>query len=667
MDAEPFFSQALVYLLAAVVAVPLAKRLGLGSVLGYLLAGVVVGPHVLGLVGRGPQGGDDVLHFAEFGVVLTLFLIGLELQPARLWQLRGPVLGLGAAQVLGTAAAVLPVAVMLGGLGWRAALAVGLILAMSSTAIVLQSLGEKGLLKTPGGEACFSVLLFQDLAVIPILALLPLLSSGSAGHGAAAEPSAAHGVGALPGWAQALAVLGAVAAVVLAGRFALRPFFRYVADTHLREIFTATALLLVVGIARLMQEVGLSAALGTFLAGVVLADSEYRHQLEADIEPFKGLLLGLFFISVGAGIDFPFVLAHPGPTAALVTGLLALKFAVLLVLGRAFGLPAAEGVLFAFALAQGGEFIFVLLAYAVGAGVLDPTTSAALVAAVALSMAATPLLLTAHDRLVRPRLLARCPGGPTRSPDAIEEREAEVILAGFGRFGHIVGRLLRASGVGVTVLENDADWVETMREFGLKTYYGDATREDLLRSAGVERAKVFVSAIDDRAQTLRLVETLRQEFPHLTIFSRAQDREHAHELIRAGLPAEKTSSGRPSAPPWTWAWPPCAPWAFRRRRPTGLPASSGSTTRAACGRWPPCPRLTRITPSTFPPPVSTSPTWRTSCGPTGRACRRETPRPPRRRRRRSQPTTRLPGSEPAALRPDRRDRRCFPTVRDRNA
>jgi monovalent cation:proton antiporter-2 (CPA2) family protein len=515
--------QAFIYLLAAIVAVPLAKRLGLGSVIGYLLAGAVIGPYALRFV----AGGGDVMHFAEFGVVMMLFVIGLELRPALLWQMRRPILGLGGLQVLGTTAAIGLVALWCG-LPWKSSLAIGLILALSSTAIVLQSLGERGLMKTPAGEASFAVLLFQDIAVIPILALMPLLalgpSAGEAVHtGLMAE---------LPGWQQALLVVAAVAAIVLAGRFLLRPFFRYIASTRLREMFTATALFIVIGIALFMQKLGLSAALGTFVAGVVLAESEYRVQLEADIEPFKGLLLGLFFISVGASIDFSLIAQRPGTLALLVTALIVLKFVVLLALGRVFRLKAGEGIFFAFALAQGGEFAFVLFSFATQNAVLPAEVANLLVASVALSMAAAPILLTAEEKLVRP-LFQKCE--PECPADEIDEHDNPVILAGFGRFGHIIGRLLRANGFGTTVLDHDADQVEMLGRFGLKSFYGDASRLDLLEAAGARRAKLFVLAIDDEAKTLQIIETVRREFPHLKILSRAASRQHAYEILRRGV------------------------------------------------------------------------------------------------------------------------------------
>src|SRR4051812_21336495 len=515
--------QVFIYLLAAIVAVPLAKRLWLGSGIWYLLAGTVIGPYALRFV----DNGSDVMHFAEFGVVMMLFVIGLELRPALLWQMRRPILGLGGLQVLGTTL-VLGLVAMWCGLPWKSAIAVGLTLTMSSTAIVLQSLGERGLMKTPAGESSFAVLLFQDIAIIPILALMPLL---------AVDPSASRAshqgiIGNLPGWAQGLAVVAAVVAIVFAGRFLLRPFFRYIAGTRLREMFTATALFIVVGIALLMQKLGLSPALGTFVAGVVLAESEYRVQLEADIEPFKGLLLGLFFISVGASIDFSLIAQRPGMIGLIVVGLLALKFIVLLTLGRVFKLKAGEGILFAFALAQGGEFAFVLFSFAAQNDVIPAGTANLLVASVALSMAAAPILLTVEEKLVRP-LFQKCE--PQREADAIDEHDNPVILAGFGRFGHIIGRLLRANGFGTTVLDHDADQVETLGKYGMKSFYGDASRLDLLQAAGAARAKLFVLAIDDEAKALEIIKTIQHEFPRLKILARATSRQHAYEILRLGV------------------------------------------------------------------------------------------------------------------------------------
>ena len=526
MHGEGFFFQAFVYLAAAVVAVPVAKRLGLGSVLGYLLAGAAIGPFGLHLVG---EEGQDVMHFAEFGVVMMLFLVGLELEPALLWRLRNPILGLGGLQVAATTAVVAGLGVALG-LPAREALAVGLIISMSSTAIVLQSLAEKGLLKTSAGQSSFAVLLFQDLAVIPILAVFPLL--GRTGAAPADPGHSTTWVGGLPAWGQTLAVLAVVAAVGFGARFLLRPVFRAIAATRLRELFTAAALLLVIGIALLMTRVGLSPALGTFLAGVVLANSEYRHELESDVEPFKGLLLGLFFIAVGASIDFRLVAAQPARIAGLVVLVLAAKAAVLFGLARAFRLGTDQALTFALALPQVGEFAFVLLSFALQQAVLGPETAGPLVAVVALTMAATPLLMLLNERVLLPRVGTRVRA--SREADRIDEH-GHVIVAGFGRFGSTVGRLLKANGVSTTVLDNDSDRVELLRKLGLKVFYGDATRPDLLHSAGAERARLLVLALDSPEKNLELVATARKHFPHLKVLARAADWGDAHELLEAGV------------------------------------------------------------------------------------------------------------------------------------
>jgi monovalent cation:proton antiporter-2 (CPA2) family protein len=529
---DDVLTQAFIYLAAAVIAVPVAKRLGLGSVLGYLIAGVVIGPFGLGLLG---EGGEDVMHFAEFGVVMMLFVVGLELEPNLLWRLRGPILGMGGLQVVGTAA-VVTAGAMLVGLAWQPAVAVGLTLALSSTAIVLQSLQEKGLLRTAGGQSSFAVLLFQDIAVIPMLALFPLLATvPHSATGASEESHAAEAttwISGLPAWAQTLAVLAAVAGVVLSGRFLVRPALRAVAATRLRELFTAAALLLVIGIALLMTQVGLSPALGTFLAGVVLANSEYRHELEGDIEPFKGLLLGLFFIAVGASIDVALILAQPLLIVGLVLAIIAVKFAVLFAISRAFKLSLDQGLLLAFALPQVGEFGFVLFAFANQQGVLDTTITSPLVAAVALSMALTPLLLLVNERFVQPRFGTR--ERAAGEPDTIDDR-SPVIIAGFGEFGATVGRLLRANGVRATVLDLDSDRVDLLRKLGMEVYYGDASRYDLLLSAGAEEAKLLVLALDSPERTVELVHTARTHFPHLQIMARAFEWNDAHDLLEAGV------------------------------------------------------------------------------------------------------------------------------------
>jgi monovalent cation:proton antiporter-2 (CPA2) family protein len=529
METGGIFFQVFVYLCAAVVSVPIARRAGLGSVLGYLLAGALIGPFGLGLVGGD---GGDVLHVAEFGVVMMLFLIGLELEPAKLWGLRGSLLGLGGLQVIASAAALSAAALALG-MPFRSALAVGLVLSLSSTAIVLQSLREKGLLRSDAGERAFAVLLFQDLAVIPMLVLLPLLASNApaAAGGEAAHGSADGWIAGLPGGVRALVTLAAVAGIALAGRFLVRPVFRFIARSQVREIFTAASLLLVVAIALLMQAVGLSPALGAFLGGVVLATSEYRHQLEGDIEPFKGLLLGLFFLAVGSSIDFGVVAERGGALAACVAGLIALKLAVLLAIGRSARMGASQNLLFALALAQGGEFAFVLFGFAAQTGVLARESADFLVATVALSMAATPLLLVLHERVLAPRLAE--PAGPEREPDVRDERNP-VILAGFGAFGSIVGRFLIANRIGTTVLDVDSDHVDLMRRFGIRTFYGDASREELLRAAGAGDARLLIVSTGTLETTLAVIRTAKRHFPQLQVLARAKTRVDAYELLEAG-------------------------------------------------------------------------------------------------------------------------------------
>jgi monovalent cation:proton antiporter-2 (CPA2) family protein len=526
---EQFLLSATVYLAAAVVAVPIAKRLGLGSVLGYLIAGVVIGPSVLGFVG---SEGQDVMHAAEFGVVMMLFVIGLELEPALLWRLRGALLGLGGLQVALTALGAAAVAMLFGRI-WQVGLAAGLVLALSSTAIVLQTMQEKGWMRTDAGEKGFAVLLFQDLAVIPILALLPLLAtlpvapSAEGAHGASAW--ADH----LPGWQRTLVTLGAVAAIVAIGRTVVPAAFRLIARARLRETFTAAALLLVIGIAVLMQLVGLSPALGTFLGGMVLANSEFRHELEGDIEPFKGLLLGLFFIAVGASIDFDLIGARFGTVLGLVVGLVALKALVLYLLGWGARMGGDQRLLFALALAQGGEFGFVLLSFATQNGVLGGADAGLLVAVIALSMACTPVLLLGWERLIAPRKATA--QGPTRAMDRPEEAHP-VLIIGFGDFGASVGRLLSAAGVPTTVLDLDSDRVDLLRRLGLRVYYGDAGREELLRSAGAERARLAILCVGDAETNLALAKRIHHLFPHLQILARASGRLAAYELLEAGVP-----------------------------------------------------------------------------------------------------------------------------------
>jgi glutathione-regulated potassium-efflux system ancillary protein KefC len=516
-NAPAWLTNSLVYLGAAVFAVPLSRALGLGSIIGYLAAGIAIGPWGLGLVTNAP----DILHFAEFGVVLMLFLVGLELEPRRLWSLRRPIFGWGSAQVLGCSA-LLCAAGMLAGLPWRVSLVAALGLALSSTAIALQVMGERNLLPTSSGQSGFSILLFQDVAAIPILALLPLLGGVSDGAGA----------GGAGRWLEAAKILAVIGGIVLGGRLALRPLLRWIAKSNTPEIFTAASLLLVVAIAALMQLVGLSMALGAFLAGVLLAESEYRRELETDIEPFKGLLLGLFFIAVGMSIDFGVLARSPLVMAAIVLGFLAIKAAVIYALARGMGLPVQERPVFTLLLAQGGEFAFVVFQAAGGAGVIAPEVSSLLIGAVAVSMLLSPLLLVAIDRLVLPRY-ANC--NTPQLEELSEQQHAPIIIAGFGRYGQIIGRMLGAQGIPATVLDHDADMIEAARSFGYKVFYGDASRLDMLRTAGADAAKVLVVAVDDKEQSLSIVDLAREHFPHLELVARARDVTHWNELRDRGV------------------------------------------------------------------------------------------------------------------------------------
>ncbi|WP_226664061.1 monovalent cation:proton antiporter-2 (CPA2) family protein [Microbulbifer aggregans] len=521
MPHDNFLLQTVIFLAAAVLSVPLAKRLGFGSVLGYLVAGVLIGPHAFALVGDT----SDELHFAEFGVALMLFLIGLELQPRKLWAMRGSIFGTGGAQVLLTTAAVGAIAISLFGFDWRSATAVGLILALSSTAIVLQSLSEKNLLKTEGGRNAFSVLLFQDIAVIPILALLPLLATVNV-----SPETPGH----LQGWAYALAVLLSIAGLVLAGRYLLTPLLRLVVGSRTRELFTACSLLIVLSAAAIMTWLNLSPALGTFIAGVVLAESEFRHELEADIQPFKGLLLGLFFLAVGANLDLALVMQKPLLLLGLLLMLVVVKFVVLFALARIRGMAKGEDWLFAVSLAQAGEFGFVLLAYASQNRVLTSDVSSLLIALIALSMALTPLLLLAYERLIQPRFFTG-PQQPDMSDSAPQDDGTPVIIIGYGRYGQIAGRLLNACGFGTTLLEHNAEQLELVRRYGIKAYYGDASREDLLHAAGAENAKLVILTLSDQAASLEIVSRIQKHFPHLTILARARNRMHQYALMEAGV------------------------------------------------------------------------------------------------------------------------------------
>ena len=514
MEHGGWLSGALIYLAAAVVAVPLARLAGLGSIIGYLVAGIAIGPWGLRLVTDPRQ----ILEFAEFGVVLMLFLVGLELEPQRLWSLRKPIFGWGSVQLFGSAALMVGVGVA-AGVDWRLAMVAALGLAMSSTAIGLGVLAERNLMATTSGQSVLSVALLQDVAAIPILALVPLMAVADV-----------HDSGG--GWLGAAKAIGVIAAIVLGGRLLLRPALRWIAGSRTPEIFTAASLLLVVATAALMHTVGLSMALGAFLAGVLLAESEYRRELETDIEPFKGLLLGLFFIAVGMSIDFAVVLQRPVLIALLVVGFLFVKAAVLWGMARAMPLPRPERPVFIILLAQGGEFGFVVFQSASGAGVIAPATASLLVAAVAISMLLTPLLLVAADRWWIPRL-AR---GKRRDVAEISEPQtAPVIVAGFGRYGQVVSRMLYANGITPTVLDHDAEQIEALRKFGWRVFYGDASRLDLLRTAGAASAKVLVLAIDDVEQSLKVATLVREHFPDLAIVARARNVQHYFRLRELGI------------------------------------------------------------------------------------------------------------------------------------
>ncbi|UVI38875.1 cation:proton antiporter domain-containing protein [Qipengyuania spongiae] len=529
-----FLILAFLILLASVVAVPLASRFGLGSVLGYLLAGMAISPLLAAL----RVDVEALQVFAEFGVVMMLFIVGLEMEPKRLWTMRGKLLGLGGGQVVLTTLVIAGLS-LANGDPWRSALAIGMIFALSSTAIVVQTLTEKGLMRSEGGEASFSVLLFQDVAVIAILALLPLLAmpgmdamvQGAAGHGAG---GGAHGASSditatMPAWLGALMTLGAVGAVVLIGGWLVGPIFRLIARVRLRELFTAGALAFVIGVALLMTLVGLSPALGAFLGGVMLANSEFRHEFESDVEPFKGLLLGLFFITVGAGIDFGLAIDRFGMVIGWAAANIFAKFAVLFGIGWLYGLRRQALWLFAFALPQAGEFAFVLIAFAVANYVLAPELADLMLLIVALSMLVTPLLFILYDKVVA-RIYC---GAEEREPDAIEE-ENPVIIAGRGRMGGIVDRMLQAAGFSTTVIDYDSQQLEIVRKFGYRTYFGDATRPDLLASAGIAQARLLVVALDEREQIDRLVKYALANCPQLHVTARAIDRNHVYELWSYG-------------------------------------------------------------------------------------------------------------------------------------
>lgn len=511
---------AIVYLLAAMIAVPIAKRLGLGSVLGYLFAGIIIGPFFLNVAGDS----QDILHASEFGVVMMLFMIGMELEPQKLWTMRSSIIGIGGLQVTLTTIAI-------GGLTYffvfntmeeamDKAIVVGLTLALSSTAIVLQSLREKGLSKSPLGDYSFSVLLFQDMAVIPILALFPIL--------AATESTDSDGTFLM----NFLQIVGAIAFTILAGLFLVRPFFRWLAISRSREIFTTATLFLVVGVSYLMEAVGLSPALGAFLAGVVLAESEYKHELEIAIDPFKGLMMGIFFVSVGATMDFSILLNHALFVAVCVIGLIFSKSSVLYLLSIIFKFPQRLKWSFSLNLAQGGEFAFVLTSFALSLMLLTDEIYGLINIIVAISMLATPLLMIVDEKVIQPFYQ---PKDDRQTTDIDEvKREAEenrVVIAGFGRFGQVVGRFLKYNGTNCTILDLDPGQIDIVRKIGFKVFYGDATRLELLHAAHVENAEIFIVAVDDKEVSNHIVDVVQKHFPHLKILVRAIDRRHHYELL----------------------------------------------------------------------------------------------------------------------------------------
>lgn len=522
---EHFLLQLFIFLSAAAIAVPVAKKLGLGSVLGYLVAGIAIGPFGLSMIGDI----EEVMHFTEFGVVMMLFLVGLELKPSLLWRLRTPILGMGGIQVAATSTTITLAALFF--LPWQQALAVGLTVALSSTAIVLQTLREKGLMNTTAGRSIFSVLLFQDLAVIPMLAVMPLLATLSI-HSENHHGSALFDISTLPGSYRIVITLLAVGSIYFLGKFASRPIFRTIAATRVREVFVAAALALVVGISLLMTAVGLSPALGTFLAGVVLADSEYRHELESDIEPFKGLLLGIFFISIGASLNFTLISSNIVQILGMVAALIFIKWVILLVTGSLFKMVKEDRGLFAIALAQGGEFAFVLFQFAKINGVLPGEVVEPLISAVAISMFLSPLLFLLYEKFKTARHAGT---SQKRKTDDIETEDHRVILAGFGRLGTDLGRFLISAGVKPIILDHDAENVDILRKFGFEVYYGDVTRLDLLNAAGAEKAELIIITIGDVDKSLELIDLIHKHYPHLKIAVNAEDRSSTYKFMDMGI------------------------------------------------------------------------------------------------------------------------------------
>lgn len=526
-----FLFSAIVFITAAILFVPVAKKLGMGSVLGYLIAGIVIGPYVLGFIESGNQG-QDIMHTTEFGVVIMLFLIGMELEPKNLWKMRDLIFRIGLTQILITAALIFAIMLALG-ISWNIAVAVSLSMALSSTAIVLSSLKEKNQMGSPVGKMSFGVLLMQDIAVIPILAIIPLLATTS-GEITAAD---AHGgesfIETLPTWAQTLSIFLAIGLVVLIGRFGFGPLLKWVSKTHLRELFTASALLIVFGISWLMQLVGLSPALGAFIAGVILANSPYRHALESDLEPFKGLLLGLFFMAVGATINFELIQKQPINIISIALGIILIKGLVLFGLGKFKKLNLGQNLSFALGLAQVSEFSFVTYSFAIQFDVIDQELSDLLMAITALTMAFTPILSVLMDKLVLSKLEKEVADSDKKMDDIHEKKQ--VILLGFGNFGSTVGRFLRANGVEATILDYDPDRIDFLRKLGFRVYFGDGTQVSVLETAGAADAKILISTLDDPNQNILVAEICREHFPHLELLVRARTRSDAYELLEKDI------------------------------------------------------------------------------------------------------------------------------------
>ncbi len=522
MHLDEIFFRIMIYLLAAVVSVPIAKKIGLGSVLGYLIAGIAIGPYAFGLVG---SEGEDVMHIAEFGVVIMLFIVGLELHPGMLWRMKRLIFGLGGMQI-GFTALIFAIITAFFWLDTAQAITTGLILALSSTAIVLQTLTEKNMLQTRGGRHSFSVLLMQDISVVPIFAIIALLANQVVNDGTVAD------VPGESGWYQLLLIVGAVLVIVIGGRYLAHYVFNLIAETGLRELFTATALLLVIGVAVFMDAVGLSPALGTFLAGVVLANSEYRYELENNLEPFKGLLLGVFFISVGASINFDLLLNHWLLILSILTILVSVKLFVLYGLGKLFKLEKSHNMLFTFSLAQAGEFGFVLISFATQSGVYDDFTSGVLLIVVALSMLITPVLFIINEHVIQPRIIKSA----MQEEDQVEDNGYPVIIAGYGRFGQVFGRFLHANGIKLTIIDNNPHNVQYLKKFGYKVYFGDITRRDMLEAAGAANAKVLAITMSERDQIDKLVAMAQKHYPNLKLIVRAVD--VAHELALQNIGVE---------------------------------------------------------------------------------------------------------------------------------